>query len=273
MFYYAMSDQQKTRADRWVARLKNNPLVAFLAAVVFVWGIISQLATPINHSLKAIGIKHEPTVPEADQDLILREYFKAINELLSNDKLSPEGSKQKSLARNMTQTTLARLDASRRSSLFSFLREAKFPVLSGNKDEWGGNFQGFDLRKTDMSRSSLVWAWFYRANLSGASLANSNLQNAVFTESNLKNANLYKANAQLGQFFGANLSEADLRSADLRWAFFKGATLNGANFTGANLENADLSSVKWDQRTIWPSERDAFNNATLPPDLKAHLGI
>lgn len=268
-----MSEQQKTRAERWVEKLKNNPLIAFLVVVGFLWSIVSQMATPINHSLKVIGINHAPAVPEGDQDLILREYFKGINELFSNDKLPLEGSKQKSLARTMTQATLARLDAPRRSSVFQFLREAEFPILTGNKNEWGGNFQGFDLRKTDMSHSSLVWAWFYKANLSEASLANSNLQNAVFKDSNLENANLYRANAMLGQFFGANLSGADLRFANLRWAFFIGATLNGANLTGANLANADLTSVKWDQRTIWPAEREAFKKATLPPDLKVQLGL
>jgi uncharacterized protein YjbI with pentapeptide repeats len=95
---------------------------------------------------------------------------------------------------------------------------------------------GRDLRGIFARNTSLAGAWLQGAQLDDAYLKESDLRQARLDGASLVNAKLNNAHLQ-----GANLQGADLRGADLRETC---------------LDSANLSGVKFDQRTKWPNGFD-----------------
>jgi TIR domain/Pentapeptide repeats (8 copies) len=109
-------------------------------------------------------------------------------------------------------------------------------------------FNGFDLRRVNLTdanlsyaildgaklafatvkRASLVAASFRNVDLQFADLEDANAWGAIFDDSSLRHAN----------FFGANLSEADFEEADLTSATIAHATFFDTKLLGANLDRA-----------------------------------
>ena len=137
--------------------------------------------------------------------------------------------------------------------------QAVLTVLGRRQTNYDPQWQGLDLRYTNLRGANLDEAMLQRALLVGA-----NLQRARFREANLEHAYLIEADLE-GAFFvwaklqgasfkDANLRGAELQQADLMLADLTRARLQGANFEeaklpfanleGANLQQAGLRSAK-----------------------------
>jgi uncharacterized protein YjbI with pentapeptide repeats len=88
--------------------------------------------------------------------------------------------------------------------------------------------------------------WLFGADLSWAYLRGANLASANLGSANLLGTSLNGANLSKANLMGACLNGADLRGADLR----------GASLHWVLLEKANLSGVRYDEKTRWP---DGFN--------------
>lgn len=129
-----------------------------------------------------------------------------------------------------------------------------------------------DLEGIDLSRCSLPFASFQRANCKDVVLRRCNLTAADFVESNLDNANLAasrlagarfdKAKVRNTVFLGSDLSRADFRGLQLQ-----NCDLSGTNLAGTDFRDADLSGT----RGLFAEQiqRARVNaNTRLPRDLK-----
>ncbi|MGD1917476.1 MAG: pentapeptide repeat-containing protein [Pleurocapsa sp.] len=123
------------------------------------------------------------------------------------------------------------------------------------------NFNGIDLRNSNL----------FRANLSKADLSHAKLENANLNSANLNNAYLFKANLT-----GANLQNADLRNAyfsqaNLTKAYFSGASCCGTYFKDAQLKLANLKRAKFSRKTMidlkWHFVWDIVNRGAAKKDL------
>ncbi len=126
------------------------------------------------------------------------------------------------------------------------------------------NFQGLQLRRSDLRGINLSDANLQQADLSYANLRDGNLQGAnlsgaYLNEADLTGANLAGANLQgaslIKTYFikanlqGANLSEAYLTGAYVTKGNLKGAYLNSAYLNGAKLSGTDLTGAYYDTQT------------------------
>ncbi len=152
------------------------------------------------------------------KDGVIREYIKEIKIILLDKELAKEarrpGSEAHSVARALTLTALAQLkgeDPLRRSLVFQFLAESKFPVLAGNDENPGANLVNFDLRGTNLSDTDLTMARLDGADLTNATLVRANLSGATL--------------------IGATLINSDLMGANLTKARFDKTILKGARMT------------------------------------------
>lgn len=123
------------------------------------------------------------------------------------------------------------------------------------------NFNGIDLRNSNL----------FRANLSKADLSHAKLENANLNSANLNNAYLFKADLT-----GANLQNADLRNAyfsqaNLTKASFSGASCCGTYFKDAELRFANLKQAKFSRKTMidlkWHFVWDIVNRGAVKKDL------
>jgi len=192
------------------------------------------------------------------QETTLQSYLDHMTQLLLENGLrnSKDGDEIRSIARSRTLTTLRILDPIRKGLLLQFLREAdligEHPVINL---KWAdlheaylekSNLFGATLKSVNFSKSKMVLAYLFKANLSGANLNGANLQGARLIQANLHLANLSEAS-----FNNADLTEADLSFSNAKSASFSGAhlprvnlqriNLSRANLTGADLSNSDLS--------------------------------
>jgi uncharacterized protein YjbI with pentapeptide repeats len=149
------------------------------------------------------------------------------------------------------------------------------------------------LQDADLTSANLSKSWLVKANLINAILIRCNLSESFLGEADLRNANLHHADltranltqanmirAQLNKsllneavLVEASLIEASLENSDLSQAVLFAANLSGANLIGVNLADADLLSIIWDKKTLWPA-RSAFLTAKNIPDaLRKELGL
>jgi uncharacterized protein YjbI with pentapeptide repeats len=123
------------------------------------------------------------------------------------------------------------------------------------------NFNGIDLRNSNL----------FRADLSKADLSHARLENANLNSANLNNAYLFKADLT-----GVNLQNADLRNAyfsqaNLTKAYFNGALCCGAYFKDAELKFANLKQAKFSHKTMidfkWHSVWEIVNQGAVKKNL------
>lgn len=105
------------------------------------------------------------------------------------------------------------------------------------------NFDGLNLRDTDLSGARLRDASFFRSDLTGSNLSNVEAYRAKFVSADLKGVVLDGAALSSADLTKANLTNASLVGADLRLARLYRTNLRGADLTGAQLEGADLTSA------------------------------
>jgi len=103
-----------------------------------------------------------------------------------------------------------------------------------------------DLRIASLARRDLRAIICHNTNLAGAWLQGAQLDDAYLKVSDLRQARLE----------GAQLVNAKLNGAHLQGANFQGADLRGADLREACLDGANLTGVKFDQRTKWPKGFD-----------------
>jgi uncharacterized protein YjbI with pentapeptide repeats len=107
-----------------------------------------------------------------------------------------------------------------------------------------GVFGFADLRRVDLTGTSLRGAFLAYAHLEGASLSEAQLQGALLDAAWLQGVDLRSARLQGAQLRRAWLQGAQPRSADLRGTDLSAAHLHGADFSGAWLQSADLSKAQ-----------------------------
>lgn len=103
------------------------------------------------------------------------------------------------------------------------------------------NFDGLNLRDTDLSGARLRDASFFRSDLTGSDLSDAEAYRAKFVSAELKGAVLDGAALSSADLTKANLTDASLVGADLRLARLYRANLRGADLTDARLGDADLT--------------------------------
>jgi uncharacterized protein YjbI with pentapeptide repeats len=103
-----------------------------------------------------------------------------------------------------------------------------------------------DLRIASLARRDLRGIFAQNTNLAGAWLQGAQLDDAYLKKSDLRQA----------QLDGASLVNAKLNNAHLQGANLQGADLRGADLRETCLDGANLSGVKFDQRTKWPKGFD-----------------
>ena len=115
------------------------------------------------------------------------------------------------------------------------------------------NFLFADLRRVDLTGTSLRGAFARAVRLQGASLDRAQLQGADFSGARLQGASLLRAKLQGANLAGARLQGAaldgaqlqgaNLNAAVLQAAYLGGASLQGASLVGAQLQGAYLGGV------------------------------
>ena len=108
---------------------------------------------------------------------------------------------------------------------------------------FGANLEGANLREAKLEGANLKEAKLKEANLEGANLFGVNLLGTKLEQVNLKGVNLLGANLEQVNLRGANLRGANLEGANLEGVNLEGANLRGANLLGANLEEAKLKEA------------------------------
>ncbi|MEA5604315.1 pentapeptide repeat-containing protein [Nostoc sp. UHCC 0252] len=101
--------------------------------------------------------------------------------------------------------------------------------------------ESYATGKRDFSKAELG-----NANFQGINLKGSDLSYADLSEANLSGANLRGSDLSF-----ADLNQANLRDADLRGALLMSANLRQADLKGTNLEKAD-----YDRNTHFPQDFD-----------------
>ncbi len=118
-----------------------------------------------------------------------------------------------------------------------------------NRDFNCADFSDYaDLRRVDLTGTSMRGARLDRSKLQGASLGGAQLQGASLPEAQLQGASLHFAQLQgafliLSQFQSASLDEAQLQGASLDGAQLQGASLYRAALQGARLGSSALQGV------------------------------
>ncbi len=123
--------------------------------------------------------------------------------------------------------------------------EGTIPDLSGLRLD-SLDFSGMDMRKANLTKSTLAGA-----NFSGADLFSCDLTDAVATGANFERANLdgttlrradlQRANLRYASLFATIIEQTNLREADLRETRIIGY-LRKADLTGARLANANIGA-------------------------------
>lgn len=131
---------------------------------------------------------------------------------------------------------------------------------------------GANVSKANLSGANLPRAILAKANLSGFNLSGLNLSGADLSGANLGSATLGGTDLSFAHLAGANLSganlvdpDANLYGADLLGADLSGADLSGADLSfayliGANLSKANCGNAKFNEYTIFPTEKDKLPN-------------
>ncbi len=121
--------------------------------------------------------------------------------------------------------------------------EGTIPDLSGLRLD-SLDFRGMDLRKANLSRSTLAGADFRGADLFSCDLTDAIAPGANFEKANLdgttlRRADLRQANLRYASLFATIIELADLSGADLRdtriIGYLRKVNLRGARLTGANI--------------------------------------
>ncbi len=107
------------------------------------------------------------------------------------------------------------------------------------------NFNGIDLKNTNLFGVDLSHADLSNAQLENANLSNANLSHAYLFKADLSNANLQNANLRNAYFSQANLSYVYFNGALCCGAYFKNAELNFANLYRAKFSRKTMIDLKW----------------------------
>ncbi len=86
----------------------------------------------------------------------------------------------------------------------------------------------------------------------GAELQQADLTGVNFRWGNLKKANLSDSTIVRGILWGVNLEHAQLENADLSFADFTGANLNGANLSNVTLDQTSFVGASYNHETVFP---------------------
>ncbi|MCP9916236.1 pentapeptide repeat-containing protein [Cyanobium sp. ATX 6F1] len=189
---------------------------------------MASISVPVVIAAGGLLFNHVSEVRQRDiateerKDTVLREYTSEMKTILLDARVSQqarqEGTEANSIARALTLTALTQLSGhsplgpQRRSMVFQFLREVKFPVLAG------ADLTGFDLAGANLSRTSFVGTKFTNADLQGADLTGTDLR-------------------------GSEFAGADLSKTNLLWADLSGADLKGAQFSRTTCPNGSVTNV------------------------------
>lgn len=132
-----------------------------------------------------------------------------------------------------------------------------------------------DLTSATLILANCTYANFTDANLTKANLAQSILNNATFNNAVMDEANLNFAKLNMTSLVNTSLKGADLSNAQLQNANLTGSNLTGVNFSNAWLENTIL--IKADLRgalnlTAKQLQQAVIDNTTqLPPQFNYML--
>jgi uncharacterized protein YjbI with pentapeptide repeats len=141
------------------------------------------------------------------------------------------------------------------------------------------DFSGKDLRRADLSSSTLAGVRFISAQMEGANLSDAQMEGANFSDAQMEGANLSfaqmeGANLWRAQMEGANLSDVQMEGASLSFAQMEGAILRGAqmegaslwgaqmegaNLGGAQMESANLSDAQMEGANLWGAQMEGAN--------------
>jgi Pentapeptide repeats (8 copies) len=195
---------------------KKDLVQSFAVVVAGVVGSLSALAAVGNLyiSRKNLQQQRELELERSDRERALDyeraqeeavpEYIEQMMRLLSDKemplRMSEVDSEVRILARLRTQTTLARLDGSRKAQVIQFLQAARLIRI----DMPLVRLAGADLREADLSSANLFRAHLEGVHLEGANLSRTNLERAhlrgaYVTDEPLADANLQGATMPNGQ--------------------------------------------------------------------------
>ncbi len=106
----------------------------------------------------------------------------------------------------------------------------------------GANLQSADLTKATLQATQLSGAEFWMTKLDDAQLVEATLDDTEVRLSMLRNADLSYASLRRATFIASNLTDTAFYQADVR----------GALLGRAKLSSVDLSSITYDDATVWP---------------------
>ena len=114
-----------------------------------------------------------------------------------------------------------------------------------NNEAKDKNFNGVDLRNSNLFRADLSKADLSHAILENANLNSANLNSAYLFKANLTRANLQNADLRNAYFSQANLTSAYLSGALCCGTYFKDAELKFANLKKARFSRKTMIDFKW----------------------------
>jgi uncharacterized protein YjbI with pentapeptide repeats len=221
---------------------KKDLVQSFAVVVAGVVGSLSALAAVGNLYISRRNLQQQRELElersereraldyERAQEDAVPEYIEQMMRLLSDKKtplrMSKEDSEVRILARLRTQTTLARLDGSRKAQVVQFLQAARLirndmPLV---------RLAGADLREADLREANLIRTDLIRTNLRGADLREADLRGADLSRAHLQGAHLEGAHLE-----GAHLSRVHLEGAHLREAYVTDEQLADAYLQGTTM--------------------------------------
>jgi hypothetical protein len=190
---------------------KKDLVQSFAVVVAGVVGSLSALAAVGNLYISRRNLQQQRELElersereraldyERAQEDAMPEYIEQMMRLLSDKetplRMSKEDSEVRILARLRTQTTLARLDGSRKAQVVQFLQAARLirndmPLV---------RLAGADLREADLREADLSRAYLEGAHLSRAHLEGAHLREAYVTDEQLADAYLQGTTMPNGQ--------------------------------------------------------------------------
>ncbi len=116
----------------------------------------------------------------------------------------------------------------------------------------GAHLAGADLRWADLERANLRGADLRGADLFGARLAGASLAEADLRRADLRQADLHATNLRAALICRALIVDALLIEADL-----SGADVRGLRLGEAQMERCQLTDVRGDGETTWPTDFDS----------------
>lgn len=169
-------------------------------------------------------------------------YFQRIGQIALDARLATRPEIARALGRAETAAVLRIAQGERAGRVFAFL--AEMDLLQ----DYAVEFQGLDLRESDLKGFDLR----------GLDFEDSDLRGSEFEETDLSGVDFEGADLRGVDFKGANLTDVDFTAANLRRADFDGARLFGADLSAAKgLSRAQVLAACTGPDTL------------LPPDMAA----